>query len=198
MLKKIGLNYMSKKGYKHSEETRRKLREARKRNAVKGVIYGMVGKHHSLESRKKMSKSRKGIPHTEEWKKNFSENHFTKKEGYVSPLKGRPFSEEHKRKIGLATSRRTFEKKSPNPLYLEKRSPYRYAKLIVRLLSPKLKCFSCNKIFELGKLHIHHTDIFNRQPETVDMKTLKVLCFKCHRQADMEIWRKYKETEVIE
>ena len=44
----------SLKGYKHSEETRRKLREARKGRTP------MLDKHHSEESRLKMSEAQKG------------------------------------------------------------------------------------------------------------------------------------------
>lgn len=113
-------------------------------------------------------------------------------------LKGKPISNEHKKKIGLSNLGKRLGKHdlSPNPVKLEKRNPYRWNILVLRLLSPEHKCISCNKVFELNKLHLHHSDIFNRQPETVDPKTIQVLCHKCHKQADMKLWKEYKNKEM--
>lgn len=77
----------SLKGFKHSEETRKKLSEARK------------GKHHSEESKAKMSESHKGKPKSEEAIKKMSESLKGKYKGENSPLYGKPKSEEHRKKI---------------------------------------------------------------------------------------------------
>ena len=66
----------SLKGFKHSEETRKKLSEARK------------GKHHTEETKKKMSEAQKGKPKSEETKKKLSEAN-----------KGKHHSEEAKKKM---------------------------------------------------------------------------------------------------
>jgi len=89
---------------------------------------------------------------------------------------------------------------SANPIYKNNhfngKSPYRYNILVKRLLSPENKCMACKIVSELKNLHLHHEDIFNRQPETVDISKLKILCPKCHKKADIELWNKYKESEV--
>ena len=70
-------------GKHHSEESRKKMSEARK-----GKPSWMNGKHHSEESRKKMSEAKKGKHFSEESRKKMSE-----------AKKGKHFSEEHKRKL---------------------------------------------------------------------------------------------------
>ena len=49
-----------------SEEAKKKMSEARRRNIAKGMKHGMFGKRHSEESRKKMSKTHKLNP-TRHW-----------------------------------------------------------------------------------------------------------------------------------
>ena len=77
-----------KKGSKHTEETKRKMRASHKGNK------GMLGKKHSKESKKKMSEAHKGNKsmlgkhHSEETKRKISEAH-----------RGKKLSEEHKKKI---------------------------------------------------------------------------------------------------
>ena len=69
----------SRRGSKHSEETRKKIAaywtKERKENLIKRVKKRIV----SLETRKKMSESRKGKKHTEESKKKMSEIKKSKK-----------------------------------------------------------------------------------------------------------------------
>ena len=94
-------------GKHHSEESRKKMSEARK-----GKPSWMNGKHHSEESRKKMSEARKGKPswmngkhHSEESRKKMSEakkgKHFSEesRKKMSEAKKGKHFSEEHKRKL---------------------------------------------------------------------------------------------------
>lgn len=134
---------------------------------------------------------------TSEHRKNMSKNHRTKN-GFYSPLKGKTLSEEHKIKIGESNKGKHFRQISPNPVEKENHGhrAYNYSVIVKRLLRPDKTCMSCGKIVDLRNLHIHHTDIFNRNPETLDISSLKLLCPKCHKQADMEIWKEYKEKEV--
>ena len=120
----------------------------------------------------------------------------------IKLTKGKPISQEHKDRISKGNKGKRLGKHdlSPNPVTEEIKngqSPYRYGVLVKRLLSPNNKCQDCNEVFELKKLQLHHEDIFNRQPETVDIKKLKVLCPKCHKQADMKIWKEYKSNEKV-
>ena len=74
------------KGTTHTEETRKKLSDAKK-----GKTSSFKGKHHSEEARKKLSESHKGMtrtPHTEETRNKIS-----------VALKGRTFSEEARIKM---------------------------------------------------------------------------------------------------
>ena len=84
-----------KKGKHLSEETRRKLSEARK-GKYTGEKHSMYGKHHSDESKKKMSEAHKNM--SEETKKKMSEAH----KGQTAWSKGKKFSEEHKKKLSEA------------------------------------------------------------------------------------------------
>ena len=62
----------AKKGKKLSEETRNKMSEAHKGKHA-GENNSMYGKHHTEESKKKMSEAKKGKHHSEETKKRLSE-----------------------------------------------------------------------------------------------------------------------------
>lgn len=100
---------------KHSEESKRKMSEIAK---SKGFGKWQLGKHHSQETKEKMSKSlvgntrRLGIKHSEESKKKMSlvktgvvaSEETLKKMSLSSPKVwlGKKFSEEHRKKIGLS------------------------------------------------------------------------------------------------
>ena len=95
-------------GGRHTEETRRKQREANK-----GKNNGMYGKHHSEETRKKISESRAnfkgeknpmfGKHHSEETKQKISESRAPFK-GEKNPMYGKHHSEDTKRKVSEANS----------------------------------------------------------------------------------------------
>ncbi len=70
---------MPKKGYRHSEEAKKKMSLSR------------IGKHHTVETKEKMSLAHKGKHHSEEAKRKIGEFN-----------KGKVISEEHKRKMSLA------------------------------------------------------------------------------------------------
>ena len=108
-------------GFKHTEETKRKLSESHKgKTSHKGY-------KNSEETRKKISESNKGqtpwnkgIPHTEESKMKMSESH----KGKTSGMKGKHHTEESRRKnsesnkgktpwnIGISKSEETRRKQS--------------------------------------------------------------------------------------
>lgn len=105
-------------GYKYSEEDRQKMSESRKGKkrptligrhlsletrkkigeAAKGRPCWLKGKHHSLESRKKMSEARMGEKHPN-WGKHFSKEICKR---MSNAQKGKTLSLEHRLKIGLA------------------------------------------------------------------------------------------------
>lgn len=55
-------NKISMSGKHHTEETKKKLSEIKK-----GTIPWIKGKHHSNETKKKISDKKKGVKHTKEW-----------------------------------------------------------------------------------------------------------------------------------
>ena len=74
-------------GKHHSEESRKKMSESKK-----GKPSWIKGKHHSEESRKKMSESKNGKHHSEETRKKISDAH-----------KGKHHSEDTRKKMSKAT-----------------------------------------------------------------------------------------------
>jgi len=84
-----GHKSLAKKGYKRTEECKRKMSEARK-----GKNTWMKGKKHTEESKKKMSESQKGKKLSEETKKRISKANKGKKKP--------PLTKEHKRNISLS------------------------------------------------------------------------------------------------
>ena len=139
-----------------SEETRRKLSEIRKKLYTSGMKHPMFGKHHSEETKKKISESKKNI--SEETKKKISE-----------AMKGRQFSDETKRKIseakkGKPKSEETKQKMSeaqkgkPSPNKGKKMSEEQKKKLSISIrksMTPDV----CKKISEYkkGKHHSEET-----------------------------------------
>ena len=110
----------AKKGKKMSEESKKKNREAHKGKRI-GEANPFYGKHHSEETRKKLSDSwdydkhfteetRKKIREANKGKK-FSEEHKKKigaaNKGEKNPMYGKHFSEEHKRKLREARKGKT-------------------------------------------------------------------------------------------
>jgi group I intron endonuclease len=76
-----------------SEETRKKISEAQKKRFANGQIHPNKGKHRTEETKIKIRNSLKGKPswnkgknHSDEHKENLSENHWSKKEGYINPF----------------------------------------------------------------------------------------------------------------
>jgi len=119
------------KGYRHSEEARKKMSENRKgKGGMKGSLHPLFGKHRSEDVKKKLSRAHTGKKHSEEHKKKVSEatkgekNPFFGKHHSEETLKklrerkvseetkkkmskvhsGKKLSEEHSRKIALANT----------------------------------------------------------------------------------------------
>ena len=85
-----------------SDDVRRKYSEAKKKLYSSSKNHPMFGKHHSEETKKKMSDAHKGKPSpnkgkpmSEETKKKLSESH----KGKSAPNKGKPMTEEQKKKM---------------------------------------------------------------------------------------------------
>ena len=83
-------------GKHHSEESRRKMSKANT-----GKNHPMYGKHRSEESRRKISESLKGRTHSDETRRKMSESH----KGKTSPRKGVTLSDETRRKLSEARMR---------------------------------------------------------------------------------------------
>lgn len=81
-----------------------------------GENHPFYGKHHTAETRRKMSESRKGKPKTEEWKNKIGESNKGKKMSEEArrkvseARKGKHLSEEHKKKISEAQKGNTYAK----------------------------------------------------------------------------------------
>ena len=80
-------------GHEVSDETKQKMSEkAKLRTSEENPFYG---KHHSNETKTKISEANKGRKHSEESKKKMSDI----RKGRKSPMEGKQHSEETKRKI---------------------------------------------------------------------------------------------------
>lgn len=179
------------KGFKHTEETKRKRSEAQK-----GRVSPMKGKIHSEETKRKLSEARKGNKYnlgkhaSEETKRKLSE-----------AGKGRIFSEEHKRKISEAHK----GEKSYNWQGGKSFEPYtpdfneRFKKQIKERDGC---CLLCNVSFEDLKLlkrrvHIHHIDYekLNSFPQNCVS-----LCNSCHgkTQQNRTHWRVFFQSLLKE
>ena len=77
-------------GWIPSEETKRKISEA-----GKGELNHMFGKHHSVESRRKMSEAQKGKFHSEEHRRKMSERRKNKNHSEESKRKTRESMEKY-------------------------------------------------------------------------------------------------------
>lgn len=82
-----------KKGSKLSDVAKKHISESHQ-----GEKHNMYGKHHTEETKLKMSKTRKGKKFSEEHKKNLSKNHANTK-GENSPWFGKHHTEETKKKM---------------------------------------------------------------------------------------------------
>lgn len=82
-------------GKKHSKESKKKMSKSHK-----GILPWNTGKKMSKELRKKLSEAHKGHHHSEETKKKMS----ISRKGRIGPMKGKHLSDEHKAKLSKAFS----------------------------------------------------------------------------------------------
>ena len=147
------------KGFKHSEETKRKLRAHRSRGRPKGFKHSEETKRklrahrHSEESKKKMSEAHKGQKAWNKGKKGLS--------GKAHPMYGKKHSAESRRKISEARARQVTteearrnmskSKKGKNhPLYGKKHS----AESIRKMSKTKISMYASGHVHGMkGKKH---------------------------------------------
>ena len=99
----------AKKGYKVSQETRAKISKVHKGKTLseehrQKIIESNTGRKHSDETRRKISEGNKGKTHSIESRRKISEARKDKKQG--------PHSEEHRRKIGNAHKGKKYSKET--------------------------------------------------------------------------------------
>ena len=109
------LHFDKKRNIELSEEEYGRIRREWSRS-LKGKPGSMTGKHHTEETKRKISNSHKGKPapnkgkkmgpHSEDWKRKVSNS-----------LKGKPFTEEHKRKISEANMRRRHSEETKKKMH---------------------------------------------------------------------------------
>lgn len=188
-------------GYRHTEETKQKLRETDKeiniewhtgrtlsdetKRKISEANKGNPRRKHSEESKRKMSESHKGILHSEESKRKMSESH----EGKIATT-------ETKHKLSKVNT----GKYNPNwkggisfEPYCDKFN-YQF-KEYIRDTYGRM-CFLCGKE-ENGRKHcVHHVD-YNKEVLCNGIKGEFVpLCLKCHITTNTN--RKYWEQTIME
>lgn len=189
-------------GFKHSEESKKKMSDSRKGNK-----HPFFGKHHSEETKRKIGKASKGRIVTEETRKKIS----LVSSKQIGPNRGKKFSEEWKRKIGEAhRGIKTWTKikhhsvevrkkigeaitgeKNPNwkggitPHYLKIRNSERY-KLWRKAVFERdnYACILCGDN-KGGNLQADHIKPFAYFPKLrFDINNGRTLCISCHKKTD--------------
>ncbi len=184
---------LARKGFIVSEETKEKLREAnigkkhtkksllKMSGAHKGERNHFYGKHHTEESKEKISKNRRGIYHTEETKKKISEA--LKKSDFKGYWLGKKFKQEHKNKISKAT------KGANNPRWnggiekvKDKRNTIEYREW--RLMVFGRDNFTCQDCGKRGTyLEAHHIKKWKYYPQLrFKVSNGITLCKICHKK----------------
>jgi len=204
--KKISIAKMgnkSKSGLKLSEETKRKISQA-----IKGRISPMKGKHHSEETIKKLKELNRKENHpcwgkhpSLETRKKLSEL----KKGEKHPFFGKHHTKETKKKIGDS------ERGEKSHFWLGGKSFEPYGIKFNKQLKEKIRkrdryrCQEClmqekdmvTKKGKVKKLNIHHID-YNKRNNSSD--NLISLCQSCHSKTgfNREDWSKYLKKKTKE
>jgi 5-methylcytosine-specific restriction endonuclease McrA len=175
-------------GKHHSEESKKKMSEANKGD--KNHMFGrtgdkhpLFGKHLSEETRKKISEAETGKHHSEESKKKMSEA----KIGEKHPLFGKHLSEETRKKMSEANK----GDKAPNWLGGKSFEPYGlgWDKTLKRAIRERdnYTCQMCSKQQTEVVFAVHHIDY---DKKNLNPENLLTLCPNCHAKtnAHREYW----------
>jgi 5-methylcytosine-specific restriction endonuclease McrA len=166
--RKIGNALRGRKQLPFSEETKRKLSESHK-----GLIPWIKGKHHTNESKRKMSESRKGKHHSEETKRKLSISH----KGHLVSIETR--QKISKRLKGIRRIRRKSYTISEHEK-LRKCSDYKLWHKAV-LERDNFTCQKCGQ--HGGDLVVHHINNFAEFPELrFALDNGITLCETCHKK----------------
>jgi len=179
-------------------------------------LKGMLGKHHSNESKRKISKAHKNKKLSEEWKKKISESH----KGKPSPMKGKKHSKETKKRIGLASmghkdnlGRKHTEETKKKMRQSARRGilnnlwrggisfePYtiNWTQTLKRSIRERDKytCQICGNLQGDWVFDIHHIDY---DKKNCNPENLIMLCRPCHAKTNHNrgYWIKYFQNKVI-
>lgn len=154
-----------KKGFKHSKETKEKIRNAHLGVKRPGIGGNKKGFKHTEKTKERMSIAHKGFRHTEETKKKISGIH-----------KGKNFT-------GIKNGEKTrFKATGSTGRKLLGDNGYRCLhKWVVRLLGQPTKCSKCGKDNLIGR-QIHWANISGEYKK--DINDWERLCVKCHFKKD--------------
>ena len=138
--------------------------------AKTGENHPLYGKHHSEETKRKISEAQQGRERPQfsaKWKQNMSKSH----KGQIPWNKGKklpPFSNEHKRKIGDAQKGKKGNnwKGGIRPITEKIRDSGRYKQWRQQIfIRDNFTCQKCGQIG--GKLEVHHIKPFHKLIEEV-------------------------------
>lgn len=201
---------MPKKGYKHSEETKRKIGEAnkgRKLSEEHKIKIGEANKgfKHSEETMKKRLESRKVFKHTEETKRKISESHkgfkLSKdiKDKIREKLKGIKHSKDRRIKSSMAKQGITDIKDwdgfiTPRNLLIRDSLEYKEWRTEV-YTRDNYTCQRCDQIG--GNLNAHHILSFAKFiEERFNIDNGQTLCKDCHDIVTGNLKRNYLKVGV--
>lgn len=152
---------------------------------ISGHKNGFFNRHHSQETKKKISEAHKGIPlkHSGQFKK-----------GYPSAFIGHRHKPESLKKMRISAKNRIGIKannwqggKTSKSMALRNSNKYKeWRKEILRRDS--YSCIECGQVG--GELIVHHIKSFSKYPELrFDINNGITLCCLCHQKTDNFLWK---------